>query len=93
MNVYENSLKLLAKKMLKLMDKGTNQFYTQKSCLCGPMRMDTCHEVLLIFKIEQQIKWITRAQYPQHHVTYAPAKFEVIMSKGLEDAFKRKYSI
>ena len=24
------------------------------------------------------------AQYPQHHVTYAPAKFEVVMSNGLE---------
>ena len=33
------------------------------------------------------------AQYPPHHVTYAPAKFEVAMSNGLgEDAFTRKTS-
>ena len=32
------------------------------------------------------------AQYPLHHVTYAPAKFEVTMSNGLgEDKFKRNY--
>ena len=30
------------------------------------------------------------AQYPLHHVTYAPTKFEVAMSKGLGDAFTRK---
>ena len=31
------------------------------------------------------------AQYPLHHVTYAPAKFEVAMSNGLgADAFTRK---
>ena len=34
----------------------------------------------------------TVAQYPQHYVTYAPAKFEVHMSNGLGgDAFTRKY--
>ena len=34
------------------------------------------------------------AQYPPHHVTYAPAKFKVAMSNGLgEDAFTRKYII
>ena len=34
------------------------------------------------------------AQYPLHHVTYAPAKFEGAMSSGLgEDAFTRKYII
>ena len=32
------------------------------------------------------------AQYPQHHVTYALAKFEVATSNGLGgDAFTRKY--
>ena len=30
------------------------------------------------------------AQYPPHHVTNAPAKFEVATSKGLGDAFTRK---
>ena len=33
------------------------------------------------------------AQYPLHHVTYAPAKFEVATSNGLGDTFKRKYII
>ena len=34
------------------------------------------------------------AQYPLHHVTYAPAEFEVAMSNGLGgDAFTRKYII
>ena len=30
-------------------------------------------------------------QYPLYHVTYASVKFEVAMSKGLGDAFTRKY--
>ena len=34
------------------------------------------------------------AQYHPHHVTYAPASFEVAMSNGLgEDSFTRKYII
>ena len=34
------------------------------------------------------------AQYHPHHVTYAPANFEVAMSNGLgEGAFTRKYII
>ena len=34
------------------------------------------------------------AQYPQHQVTSAPAKFELTTSKGLGgDAFTRKYII
>ena len=34
------------------------------------------------------------ARFPPHHVTYAPAKFEVAMYNGLgEDAFTRKYII
>ena len=32
-------------------------------------------------------------QCPPHHVPYAPAKFEVATSKGLGDAFTRKYII
>ena len=31
------------------------------------------------------------AQYPQHHVTYAFAKFEVAVSNGLVDAFTRDF--
>ena len=34
------------------------------------------------------------AQYPRHHVTYAPAKFDIATSHGEgEDAFTRKYII
>ena len=31
------------------------------------------------------------AQYPLHHVTYAPAKFEVATSNSLGDPFTRKH--
>ena len=31
--------------------------------------------------------------YPLHHVPYVPAKFEVAKTKGLRDAFTRKYII
>ena len=31
------------------------------------------------------------AQYPPHHVTYAPVKFEVATSKDLGYAFTRKF--
>ena len=34
------------------------------------------------------------AQYPWHHVTYAPAKFDIATSHGKgKDAFTRKYII
>ena len=33
------------------------------------------------------------AQYPLHHVNYAPAKFEDATSNRLGDAFTRKYII
>ena len=33
------------------------------------------------------------AKYPLHHVTYSAAKFEVATSKGLGDAFTRKFNI
>ena len=34
------------------------------------------------------------AQYPRHHVTYAPTEFEVTTSKGLGgEAFTRKFNI
>ena len=32
-------------------------------------------------------------QNPPHHVTYAPAKFEVATSNSYGDAFTRKYII
>ena len=33
------------------------------------------------------------AQCPLQHVTYAPTEFEVTTSKGLGDAFTRKFNI
>ena len=33
------------------------------------------------------------AQHPLHHVTCSATKFEVALSKGLGDAFTRKYNI
>ena len=33
------------------------------------------------------------AEYPLHHVTYSPAKFEVATSNGLGSAFAIKYVI
>ena len=34
------------------------------------------------------------AQYPLHHMTYAPAKFEAAMSKGLGgNAFTRNFDL
>ena len=33
------------------------------------------------------------AQYPPHHTTYAPEKFEVAKSKGLGDEFTRKFDL
>ena len=47
-------------------------------------------------KKKKKKKKITQnvAQYCPHHVTYAPANFEVAMSNGSgEDAFTRKYII
>ena len=32
-------------------------------------------------------------QYPPHHMTYAPAKFEVATSNGLGDAFTKIHSL
>ena len=48
-----------------------------------------------IFDLDLGVK-ITQigAQYPQHHVTYAPTKFEVATSNPLGgDTFTRKYII
>ena len=42
----------------------------------------TLYDLDLGVKVRQNV-----AQYPPHHVTYAPAKFKVAMSNGLgEDA-------
>ena len=48
-----------------------------------------------LFDLDPKVKVIwSVAQYPIHHVTYAPAKFEAAMSNSLgEGAFTRKYII
>ena len=49
----------------------------------------------LIFDLDPKVK-VTQnvAQFPGHHVIYAPAKFDVATSHGLgEGAFTRKYII
>ena len=52
------------------------------------------HHKLSLFYLYLGVK-VTQnvAQYPLHHVTYAPAKFEVAMSNSLGDAFTRKYKM
>ena len=51
------------------------------------------HPIYLVFMFDLDLG-VTQniAQYPLHHVTYAPAKFEVAMSNDLGgDKFTRKY--
>ena len=44
-----------------------------------------------LFDLEPRVKVTGNvAQYPLHHVTYAPVKFEVNTTIG-EDEFSRKY--
>ena len=49
---------------------------------------------LLTFGVDPKVKGVkvtqNVAQYPLHHVTYAPTKFDVATSKGLGYAFTRK---
>ena len=48
-----------------------------------------------LFDLDQKVM-VTQniAQYPLHHVTHAPVKFEGTMSSGIgEDAITRKYII
>ena len=52
------------------------------------LQESTLFDLHLGVKVTQNV-----AQYPPNHVTSAPAKFEVAMSNGLEDAFTRKYII
>ena len=53
------------------------------------LQENTLHDLELGVKVTQNV-----AQYHPHYVTYAPAKFEVVMSNGLgEDVFTRKYII
>ena len=47
------------------------------------------YDLDLVVKVTQNV-----AQCPSNHMTYAPAKFEVVTSNSLgEDGFTRKYII
>ena len=53
------------------------------------LQENTLFDLDLGVKITQNV-----GQYPLHHVTYAPAKFDIATSHGKEeDAFTRKYII
>ena len=53
------------------------------------LQENTLYDLEFGVKVTQNV-----AQYHPHHVTYAPANFEVAMSNGSgEDAFTRKYII
>ena len=51
------------------------------------LQENTLFDLDLGVKLTQNV-----AQYPQHHVAYEPAKFDIATSHGWgEDAFTRKY--
>ena len=52
------------------------------------LQENTLFDLDLRVKVSQNV-----AQCPLHHVTYAPTEFEVTTSKGLGDAFTRKFNI
>ena len=53
------------------------------------LQENTLYDLDLGIKVTQNV-----AQYPTHHMTYTPAKFEVSTSNNLgEDALTRKYII
>ena len=53
------------------------------------LQENTLYDLDLVVKVTQNI-----VKYPANHMTYAPAKFEVAMSKSLgKDGFTRKYII
>ena len=53
------------------------------------LQENTLYDLNFGVKVTQNV-----AQYHPHHVTNAPANFEVAMSNGMgEDAFTRKYII
>ena len=53
------------------------------------LQENTLHDLDLVVKVTQNV-----VQCPSNHMTYAPAKFEVVTSNSLgEDGFTRKYII
>ena len=66
----------------------------QSLMLLHPMVKEKMHlQENTLFDLDLGVK-VTQnvAQYPRHHVTYAPPKFDIATSHGWgEDAFTRKY--
>ena len=58
--------------------------HQQKVMLLHPMVKEKMHlQENTLFDIDHGVKVIRNvAQYPQHHVTYAPAKFDIATSHG-----------
>ena len=69
--------------------------YQQSLKLLSPIVKEMHYQEKTSFDLDPKVK-VTQnvAQYPPHHVTYAPAKFDIATSQGKgEDAFTRKYII
>ena len=68
--------------------------HQQSLMLLHPMVKEKMHlQENTLFDLDLGVK-VTQnaAQYPRHHLTYAPAKFDIATSHGSgEDAFTRKY--
>ena len=70
--------------------------HQQSLMLLHPMVKDKMHfQENTLFDLDLGVKATQNvAQYPLHHVTYAPTEFKVITSKGLGgEAFTRKFNI
>ena len=66
--------------------------YQQSLKLLRPMVKEMHLQEKILFDLDPKVKGIkvtqNAAQYPRHHVTFAPAKFDVATSHGYgEDAF------
>ena len=60
--------------------------YLQSLKLLWPMFKEMHLQENTLFDLNPKVKWVkvtqNVAQYPRHHVTYAPAKFDVATSHG-----------
>ena len=72
--------------------------YLQSLNLLGPMVKEMHYQENTLFELDPKVKGVkvtwNVAQYPRHHVTYAPTEFEVTTLKGSGgEAFTRKFYI
>ena len=60
--------------------------YLQSLKLLHPMVKEMHYQENTLFELDPKVKGVkvtqNVAQYPRHHVTYAPAKFDVATSHG-----------